>query len=142
MKDRFDETVAVVVVNYGKILLGTRLKKSYIGLLQLPGGKMDPHETVFQAAIRETKEETGLDITPIKILGDIVSRSLSKRNLYHHRFTVLALAKKNQPINVPDNEIEKCNDWAWYNISGTKGIWHKMNELCQSDIEMYYNADA
>lgn len=38
------------------------------GLWGLPGGIVEPHETVQQAVIREVKEETGLDAQVIKLL--------------------------------------------------------------------------
>lgn len=36
--------------------------------LGLPGGKVEPNETYKQAAIREIKEETGLDIDNLKYI--------------------------------------------------------------------------
>lgn len=50
----------------GKILLQ---KRSDTGLWALPGGAMEIGETLGQTAIRETREETGLDVELEYIVG-------------------------------------------------------------------------
>lgn len=50
----------------GKILLQ---KRSDTGVWALPGGAMEIGETLGQTAIRETKEETGLDVELEYIVG-------------------------------------------------------------------------
>lgn len=54
--------VAVIVFNKdGRILLGRR-NNSYRGLWCIPCGYVEYDEDVFDAAVREFKEETGLDV--------------------------------------------------------------------------------
>lgn len=52
---------AIVVVNETKMLFIRRGKNPGKGKLALPGGFINPGETPYQAAVRELKEETGLD---------------------------------------------------------------------------------
>ena len=53
---------AVVRDELGRILLVKRGHEPAKGLWSLPGGSVEDGETLSQAAIREVKEETGLDI--------------------------------------------------------------------------------
>lgn len=58
--------VNVAVLQDQKILLTQREDfETWI----LPGGGMEPGESVAQAAIRETKEETGLDVQLTRLVG-------------------------------------------------------------------------
>jgi ADP-ribose pyrophosphatase YjhB (NUDIX family) len=57
---------AIVLNEEGKILLQLR---SDTHVWALPGGAMEIGETIGQTAVRETKEETGLDIEPEYIVG-------------------------------------------------------------------------
>jgi ADP-ribose pyrophosphatase YjhB (NUDIX family) len=50
----------------GRILLE---KRSDCGLWGLPGGKIEPGESIVAAAVREVREETGLDIRIRRLLG-------------------------------------------------------------------------
>lgn len=53
----------VLVEKNGKILLSRRQNKGWgDGLLCIPGGHVEPNETFRQAAVREIKEELGLDV--------------------------------------------------------------------------------
>jgi 8-oxo-dGTP pyrophosphatase MutT (NUDIX family) len=54
-----DFTVATFVLHDGKVLLLWHRKLS---MWLPPGGHIDPHELPDEAAIREVKEETGLDV--------------------------------------------------------------------------------
>ena len=59
--------VAIVLRDaQGRILLE---KRSDCGLWGLPGGRVDPGETITQAAERETKEETGFTVEIVRLIG-------------------------------------------------------------------------
>lgn len=52
--------VSLAVFRAGKILLATRTKAPANGVWSLPGGKVEPGETLEEAAAREVLEETGV----------------------------------------------------------------------------------
>ncbi len=53
----------------GRWLVGKRAPgRIYSGLWEFPGGKILPGETPEQAAVRETREETGLTVRPMRHL--------------------------------------------------------------------------
>ncbi len=64
---------AVVFDDQERILLGHRRD---MDLWELPAGGADPGELPTEAAIRETKEETGLDVEVVRLLGIGVRESL------------------------------------------------------------------
>ncbi len=51
----------------GKVIVQERVK-SWCGI-SFPGGHAEPNETIYDSAIREIKEETGLDIRNLKSCG-------------------------------------------------------------------------
>lgn len=52
-----------VIIRDGRVLIARRLKHTHQGgLLEFPGGKVEPGETVQQALVREIAEETGLKL--------------------------------------------------------------------------------
>ncbi|HEX4879054.1 MAG TPA: Nudix family hydrolase [Limnobacter sp.] len=64
-KPRIDVAVAVVFGPDGKVLWGCRPEgKPYAGYWEFPGGKVEPGETVWQALVRELREE--LNITALE----------------------------------------------------------------------------
>jgi 8-oxo-dGTP pyrophosphatase MutT (NUDIX family) len=67
--NRIVPSASTIAVNQeGKILLQHRSDNH---LWALPGGAMEIGETIAEAAVRETKEETGLDVEPEYINRDL-----------------------------------------------------------------------
>jgi 8-oxo-dGTP diphosphatase len=62
-------TVDTIIQKDSKILLVKRKKDPFKGYLVLPGGFVNQGERVEDAARREVKEETSLDIELVDILG-------------------------------------------------------------------------
>ena len=55
--------------NEGKLLLARRGHEPWKGYCNIPAGYVEVNETPEQAAIRETQEETGLEIAIEKLVG-------------------------------------------------------------------------
>jgi len=61
-------TVAAVIERNGRYLMVEELIKGR-HVYNQPAGHLDPNESIIEAAIRETKEETAWDFTPEYISG-------------------------------------------------------------------------
>jgi 8-oxo-dGTP diphosphatase len=60
---------AVIPITGKGIVLVRRRYPPFQGFWALPGGMVERGETVEAALVREVKEETGLDVTPKKLIG-------------------------------------------------------------------------
>jgi ADP-ribose pyrophosphatase YjhB (NUDIX family) len=58
--------VNIAVIHEGQVLL---TKREDFEIWCLPGGQVEEGESLVQAAIRETKEETGLDVELTRLVG-------------------------------------------------------------------------
>lgn len=59
----------MILIEDGKVLLIRRAREPFKGEWAIPGGKIEDDETAEQCARREMKEETGLDVEPVKLTG-------------------------------------------------------------------------
>ena len=72
-----------VIWRRGRVLVGRRAPDVHLGgLLEFPGGKIEPGETPVACAVREAREETGLDIR-------VTGRRPVLRHAYRDRRVVL-----------------------------------------------------
>ena len=71
---------SVALVRDGKVLLIKRAYAPYKGLWTLPGGRLEPGETIEQCAIREIVEEIGVTIrNPRPVMVQALGQDLSFR---------------------------------------------------------------
>lgn len=94
----------------GHILLGQRpFDKAWPGWWELPGGKLEPGETVLEALARELKEELDIEVTEC-------SRWVTYLHEYPRNFVHLAFCKvtawRNEPRGMEGQDI------AWVNPNG------------------------
>ncbi len=87
------ETVGILVMNNDQVLLVEHREgaKHLTGIYGIPGGKIQPNETMAEAAVRELKEETGLvtTVNDLELLPAVYERKLEqKEGLRSFRFHV------------------------------------------------------
>jgi len=103
--------VGVLIIQNGNVLLHKRKNVCGGGTWALPGGHLEVNETFEACAIRETKEEIGVDINPLKVI------SLSNDVAYGlHYITVGVLADivSGKPKIM---EPEKCEEIKWLDLN-------------------------
>jgi 8-oxo-dGTP pyrophosphatase MutT (NUDIX family) len=89
-------TVAAIIERDGRFLLIEEETSDGIRLNQ-PAGHLDPHESLEQAVIRETLEETAHEFTPRALVGMYMSRYHSKSrgtDVTYLRFTFCGVPGK------------------------------------------------
>lgn len=64
--------VRTYLINENKVVVTKYIKGNQIGYYDIPGGKIEENESNAMAAIREFKEETGIDIYNPKYVGNLV----------------------------------------------------------------------
>ena len=80
---------AAVIVQHGRVLLVRRAVAEGTLIWQFPAGAVEPGEPVITAAVRETAEETSLEVRPIQVLGERIHPATG-RTLVYVACTVIA----------------------------------------------------
>ena len=90
MKREFPEQpfigVGAIIIEGARVVLVKRAHPPIQGQWSIPGGVLEVGEFVREAAIREAREETGLNVEPGELLGvyDRVLRDAENRVQYHY----------------------------------------------------------
>ena len=122
LKGNNQDVVCAVIVNQNQILAQTAQKNTLIDTNDtqyvVPGGKVEPGETLNAAVHREIKEETNLNIDIIKKLGS------TRNNKYKlHWFvcapTDLSLLKVVEPL--------KQKELKWIDLEDSSVNWTPKN---------------
>ncbi len=90
-----------IIVHKGKLLL---LKKLSRGWYELPAGKIEDGETPEQCAIRETKEELGVDVDILEAFGEV--EYPHKGDVAYAQWFFAALKDGQIPIMTEPDEFE------------------------------------
>lgn len=97
-------TVATIVEKENRFLLVEEIINGDQKVLNQPAGHVENGETLFQAALRETEEETGWSVELDALLGLYVYR-VPELDLTFHRVTFIANALSHKPEQALDEGI-------------------------------------
>jgi len=101
---RPDVTVACVVPQQGKFLLVEESVRGELVLNQ-PAGHLEPDESLLQAALRETREETGWNVELTHVVGIY---QWANGDGHFLRFTFAAQARSHDPERKLDAGIVRA----------------------------------
>ncbi len=138
--------VGVIVLNdKNQLLLGLRnddpekadSELHLEGTWTMPGGKLEFGETFEEAGIRETKEETNIDVKEVEVIS-----FTNDKNQYAQFVTVGMIAKKytgSPKVMEPDEII----DWKWFDLNNLpKKMYFPSEKLLKNYLDKcFYNKD-
>jgi 8-oxo-dGTP diphosphatase len=103
--------VSAAIVRNDRVLIVRRGRPPADGLYTLPGGGVEIGETLYDAVIREVREETGLAIAPLALVGfrEAIARDAAGRVERH--FVILPFAARWIGGEIALNEELAEADW-------------------------------
>jgi 8-oxo-dGTP diphosphatase len=84
----------VAVIRDGRILLAARGKPPSVGLYSLPGGMVETGETLEEAALRELREEVGVEADIIGLIAPVEFIERDERGHIKHHVVIAAHAAR------------------------------------------------
>lgn len=118
MSTKVGAGVGVMVLRGNKILLGkrsineetadTELKGE--GTWTMPGGKIEYGESFEETAIREVKEETGINLKNVKVI------CINNDKNEHAHFVTIGLFSEEFEGEVQVLEPDEITEWKWFDL--------------------------
>ncbi len=121
--------VGVMIFKDGKVLLTRRKGSHGEGEYSFPGGHLEYLESFEDCAIRETKEECGLEIQNIRFLYLTNVQKYAPKHYVHIGF--VADWKSGEPQIL---ESDKAEEWRWYDMNE---IPEPLFEFCRLALDSY-----
>ncbi len=103
--------IGVMIFRDGTILMGKRKNAHGAGEWSFPGGHLEVGESLVECAIRETREEAGIEITneSFQMLGNIPDTF----STHYVQIAFTADWKSGEPSVL---EPTKCERWEWHSL--------------------------
>ncbi|MEO5805820.1 NUDIX domain-containing protein [Devosia sp.] len=121
---------SVALIHSGKVLLIQRAFAPYQHLWTLPGGRIEPGETIEQCAEREIKEELGLAVYSLK---PVLTQSLGQDKKF--QLAVFASMAFEGEI-VPSEEI-KAHQWIAPNVIGALRTTSRLDVVLERAFALF-----
>lgn len=147
MTDKPNKNYVVILLfskDYEKLLLVKRNKKPYPNMWNGIGGKIEVGETPIEAAIRECKEETGLDMINPKLLVTYVYPESNPVNSNTHLsviydFIDIEEVEDNYEGHYEWKEVNFALDFNSKEIAGCSNLAQMIKEIYDiEDIKKFY----
>ena len=128
-------TVATVVEDNGRFLLvEERADGNNTLVFNQPAGHLEPNESLVEAAIRETFEETGWHVTIEGVVGVGLYLAPSNQTTYY-RTTFFASAIEHDPTAQLDDGIQRA---VWLTLNEMRAATERMRSpMVVRSVEQY-----
>lgn len=100
----------VIIVRDGRVLLGRRAREPMRGCWEIPGGFVERGEHDSQAAVREAREELGVEVRLTGLLGTYLEQADDGESLAITAYTA-ELVDPDQAVVADPDEVA---DWGWF----------------------------
>jgi 8-oxo-dGTP pyrophosphatase MutT (NUDIX family) len=128
-------TVATIVEKDGKFLLVKEISNGK-EVYNQPAGHIEADESVFDAAIRETEEETGYQVSLNKFVGIYIYKAPSNGVTYHRYCFSADIVNYDETAPLDEGIIEAC----WLSLDEIKAQSEMMRSpIVLKCIEDYIN---
>lgn len=122
--------IAIILEKEGKVLLGKRI--GFVPGYSVVSGHLEIGETFEQAAMREVKEETNLDIQNPQVVGLVNVLDVYEKTGRHYVAVVMGVKKFAGKLK--NMEPEKCEGWDWFELDN---LPQPMPEAVKKALENY-----
>jgi ADP-ribose pyrophosphatase YjhB (NUDIX family) len=86
--------VSAAIFRDGKVLVVRRARRPALNLYTMPGGVVEIGETLFEAVMREVREETTLEIEPVALAGHHEAVMRDAQGKVERHFVILCFAAR------------------------------------------------
>ena len=131
---------AIIPFSPDKILLIKRRTVPFSGYWALPGGRVDPGETVEQTIVREVKEETGLDVAVVSKIGDYHEQGVQDGVEYDYYPACFLVKTMGGEIKKQESEIEEIKLFSLSEVPEAMAFEHA--QMIKDYIAMRSDVDT
>ncbi|HXW48681.1 MAG TPA: NUDIX hydrolase [Xanthobacteraceae bacterium] len=112
--------VSAAIFRDGRVLIVRRGRPPAHGLYTLPGGGVELGETLEEAIVREVREETGLEIAPLELVGFRQAIARDAEGRVERHFVILPFAARWIKGEISLNQ--ELSEAQWLTPGGLAGL--------------------
>ncbi len=100
-----------IIDSQGRVLMAKRKGSHGAGQWAIPGGHIEAGEAIFDAAVREIREEIGIELEDLKFVG-VTFDHFPKSGKSYFDYHLTARIKSGTPKIMEPDKVD--SDWTWF----------------------------